>query len=188
MVMAEFPFTWDLPQGSGTAEYKRESEPCPWKVDVWNPCRVTFHPSGGLGAFLEVRDDGEIQIEPGYTYLFGRADETPAPAPIPPGGEPEPPPAPAPMPSPQPEPPPVPEPPPAPPVPIAEPYVIAIVGAPEMNETRLELILWGTTDAVWRVPPGWKTEAWQAMQKALLDRINAAVERGEYDVEYRTRG
>ncbi len=183
IVMAKFPFTHQLvDQRPGEAEYKPEF-PYPWKVDVWHAGRVTFSPSGGLGASLEARADGELAIEMGYVYLFDLVEPTPAPTP-----EPEPPPTPTPAPEPAPSPEPPPTPPPAPPSPIAEPYTISIVGAREVDETRLELVLWGTTDAVWRVPPAWKTEAWQAMQRILLDRINAAIERGNYRVEHRARG
>jgi hypothetical protein len=200
MVMATFPFTYRLPQGSGQAEEKPEFGPYRWKVDIWHDCRVRFTSSAGgltqgLGASLEVRDDGDIHIERGYTYLFGLADEIPAPVPEPePTPEPEPPPPP---PSPpQPEPTPDPQPPdipnwPLPVPPAGYPRMLGVYGSPEIVRPLITFWgtgTWGTMEVVWTVPMEWYMLAWNKGMPTLLDKMNHAVLNRDYDVEHHTRG
>jgi hypothetical protein len=189
MVMATFPFTYRLPQGSGQAEEKPEFGPYRWKVDVWNTGRVTFYPSGGLGAHLEMEPDGDLMIEAGYIYVFDLAQPPvpppePEPEPIP---EPEPPP---PEPTPDPQPPDIPDwPPPVPPA--GYPRMLGVYGSPEIVRPLITFWgtgTWGTMEVVWTVPMEWYMLAWNKGMPTLLDKMNHAVLNRDYDVEHRTRG
>jgi hypothetical protein len=174
MVQASFPFTFDLPQGSGQAEYKSEFDPYGWKVDIWYPGKVLFNRIGIFNANLETREDGTFPIERGFTYKFGLVESEPIPEP---------------QPSPTPEPPP--EPTPVPPIPsVVIPKYIGIHGSTEV--IRPLITFWGTssagtTDVVWTIPWSWYLEAWNLGMPTLLEKMNQSIIDNNYDVEYLIR-